>query len=73
MCKDRTKDNIGIHILSIFYNNKANEMPPEVRQKTSGGTSKLTLQLFGSLTSAGRRMAVNCQPVLLFSASPSQH
>jgi len=48
-------------------------MPPEARQMTSGDTSKLTLHLFGSLTSAGRRMAVNCQPVLLFSASPSQH
>lgn len=73
MCKDRTKDSSGIHILSIFHYNKANEMPPEVRQKTSGDTSKQTLHILESHTPAGNRKTVNCQPVLFFSASPSQH
>ena len=49
------------------------EMPPEVRQKTSGDTSKQTLHILESHTPAGNRKTVNCQPVLLFSASPSQH
>lgn len=40
MCKDRTKDNIGIHILSIFHYNKVKQNAPRSQTKDFWGHLK---------------------------------